>query len=67
MTERDADGCDLCGDVTAAMFLHARCHPTAPLIVRKEGRVLILSCYLPTCGREVVRLLLADEQEAPMP
>lgn len=56
----NVDGCDLCGDVTEAMFLHARCHPTAPLRARKTGNVLILTCYLPDCGREVARLALAE-------
>ena len=51
--------CELCGDVDETMFLHARCHPTAPLRARKDGNVLILTCYLPECGREVVRLELA--------
>jgi hypothetical protein len=51
--------CDLCGDVDEVMFLQPRCHPTAPLIARKEGNILILSCYLPACSREVVRLELA--------
>ena len=59
------DACDLCGDVDEALFLHARCHPTAPLRLRKEGLVLIVSCYLPSCGREVVRLRLAED--LPMP
>ena len=59
-SETGHDACGLCGDVTAAQFLHARCHPTAPLRVRKEGRTLILTCYLPACGREVVRLTLAE-------
>lgn len=57
----DPVACDLCGDADETLFLQARCHPTAPLRVRKEHNVLILSCYLPDCGREVVRLLLADE------
>lgn len=52
--------CDLCGDTSAAMFLHTRCHSTAPLMARKEGDELILSCYLPECGREVVRLKLQE-------
>jgi hypothetical protein len=55
-------GCDLCGDVTEAMFLRARCHPTAPLIVRKEGDTLILCCYLPECAREVARFQIASSQ-----
>jgi len=57
-TDRD-EHCDLCYDITASQFLHARCHPTAPLRAIKEGDVLILRCYVPTCDREVVRLTLA--------
>jgi len=53
--------CDLCGDVDEALFLLARCHPTAPLRAIKEGDVLILRCYVPDCDREVVRLKLAPE------
>ena len=56
--------CELCGDTDSTMFLLARCHPTAPLLARKEGKILILSCYVPTCGREVARLQLAED--APM-
>ena len=51
--------CDLCGDVPSTLFLQARCHPTAPLRVRKEGSTLILTCYVPECSREVARLQLA--------
>jgi hypothetical protein len=54
--------CDLCGDVDATLFLHARCHPTAPLRAEKAGDVLILCCYLPDCMREVVRLRLATDE-----
>ena len=54
-----AIGCGLCGDADGTLFLRARCHLTAPLIARKEDDWLILSCYLPTCGREVARLQLA--------
>ena len=60
------DRCELCGDVDGALFLHARCHPSAPLRARKEGRVLILSCYVPSCGREVVRLRLDEDGRPPM-
>jgi hypothetical protein len=59
----ESAACELCGDADGALFLHARCHPSAPLRARKEGDVLILSCYLPTCGREVARLHLAGEGE----
>jgi hypothetical protein len=52
-------GCSLCGDLDGALFLRARCHPSAPLRAIKEGDVLILRCYLPDCDREVVRLDLA--------
>jgi hypothetical protein len=52
--------CELCGDADGAIFLRARCHMTAPLMARKEGEWLILSCYVPSCGREVARLKLAD-------
>ena len=52
--------CDLCGDVSASMFLLSRCHPTAPLRAVKEGQTLILRCYVPECDREVVRLQLAE-------
>ncbi len=50
--------CEFCDDVTAEMFLYARCHPTAPLMARKEGPILILSCYLPECAREVARFTI---------
>lgn len=59
--------CEFCGDVTATMFLRARCHPTAPLLARKEGDILILSCYLPDCSREVARLTLAPTDHRPTP
>jgi hypothetical protein len=51
--------CSLCGDMDGALFLRARCHPSAPLRAIKEDDVLILRCYLPDCDREVVRLELA--------
>lgn len=47
--------CEFCGDTTEAMFLQARCHPIAPLIAKIENGVLVLSCYVPECGREVAR------------
>lgn len=58
--ERPPDSCELCGDVPSALFLHARCHPTAPLRVRKEGPLLILTCFLPSCGREVARFQIYE-------
>lgn len=49
-----AEGCDLCGD-QGPLLLRARCHLTAPLAVSLEGETLIVRCYVPNCGREVVR------------
>jgi hypothetical protein len=65
MTIRDARvaGCSLCGDTDGRLFLHARCHPSAPLRAVKDGDVLILRCYLPDCDREVARLRLASNSE----
>ena len=54
-------GCELCGDVSTTLFLHSRCHPTAPLRAEKSGNLLTLRCYLPECGRVVARLQLQDE------
>jgi hypothetical protein len=56
-------GCALCGDQDGALWLRARCHLTAPLEARIEGDWLILTCYLPACGREIVRLQLAPRAE----
>ncbi len=50
----DLTACDLCSD-QGPLFLHARCHLTAPLEVELNGDELILRCYLPTCRREVGR------------
>jgi hypothetical protein len=57
-----SNACALCGDADGTLFLHARCHLTAPLLARKDGEWLILSCYLPACGREVARLKLAPPE-----
>ena len=59
MKPKDKAACTLCGDVDRALFLRARCHPSAPLRAIKEGDVLVLRCYVPDCDREVVRLDLA--------
>lgn len=47
--------CELCSDQPEVVYLHARCHLTAPLQASLQGNVLILCCYLPSCGREVAR------------
>lgn len=54
-----AVACELCGDNNAEMFLHPRCHMTAPLQVSRNGNEVILKCYLPECGREVTRFTIA--------
>jgi len=54
----DPPKCDLCAtgaELPKSLGLHAKCHLTAPLAVRFEGDVLILSCYVPECSREVGR------------
>ena len=46
--------CELCQDGKDAMlFLHAICHPTAPLRAQLDGTTLTLYCYVPTCNRLV--------------
>lgn len=47
--------CDLCEN-EGPMFLHARCHMTAPLQASIEGDILTLRCYIPTCARVVSRM-----------
>jgi len=58
--ERPPEICEFCGDAPPELFLLARCHPTAPLRVRKEGPLLILTCYLPDCGRELARFQIYE-------
>ena len=52
--KKDDVKCDLCGD-SSKLVLLAKCHMNAPLRATLEGSVLILNCYIPTCGREVAR------------
>jgi hypothetical protein len=52
--------CEFCGDVTTAMWLRAKCHSTAPLMAKLENNVLTLSCYIPECGREVVKFKVSE-------
>lgn len=48
-------GCDLCGDNTPPIHLHAKCHLTAPLRAEIDKGMLTLYCYLPECNRVVAR------------
>ena len=56
--------CDLCGD-DDRMRLRALCHLQAPLAVTFEDGMLVLSCYVPDCGREIARFKLAPEELDP--
>lgn len=55
-----AQKCELCSDnsIPEVLVLHGRCHMTAPLQVTLEGNVLILSCYIPECRREIGRFIV---------
>jgi hypothetical protein len=55
--------CDLCGD-QGPLVLQSRCHFTAPLHLERDGNVLIVRCYLPSCRREVARFTIAGEEAA---
>ncbi len=46
--------CEFCGD-QGPLLLRARCHLTAPLAITLDGNTLIVSCYVPECGKEVAR------------
>lgn len=54
------DGCDLCDDNRGPMYLHGRCHMTAPLEASLEGDILTLRCYVPECRRIVARMRVAE-------
>lgn len=48
------DGCDLCEDGSGSpLYLHGKCHLTAPFLATLEGDKLTLRCYIPECGRVV--------------
>lgn len=47
-------GCELCSD-QGPLLLQSRCHMTAPLQVTLDGDMMIVSCYVPSCRREVAR------------
>ena len=64
MTEPLPTTCDLCADSTGhpeMLYLHARCHLTAPLQAILEGDILTLRCYLPDCRRVVARLRVTEQ------
>jgi hypothetical protein len=61
--------CDLChdseGQPETLIILRSKCHTTAPLAARLEGNVLILSCYIPECNREVARFVVVQREDRP--
>lgn len=58
-----AIGCNLCGDNSQPLHLHAICHMTAPLRAELEDGVLTLYCYIPECNRVVARFRLATNKD----
>lgn len=52
--------CDLCEDNAGPVFVHQRCHMTAPLQASLENGVLTLSCYVPECRRIVVQMRVTE-------
>lgn len=52
--------CELCGGNASPMYLHARCHLSAPLEAVLTGDVLELRCYLPSCNRLVAKMRIAE-------
>lgn len=53
--------CDLCGDNAAPVFLHARCHLSAPLEAELGAdNVLTLRCYVPECNRVIAKFRVAE-------
>jgi hypothetical protein len=51
----------MCGDNEAPLYLHAKCHMTAPLqaILHGDG-TLELRCYVPNCQRTVVKYKITE-------
>lgn len=60
MNSEEKKSCDLCDDA-GPLYLHARCHLTAPLKAAMEDGVLTLSCYIPECSRIVAKFKILQE------
>ena len=54
--------CDLCGDIPEEIFIHGKCHMSAPLQASIIGDEIILRCYLPECQRLIVKYKLSPEK-----
>lgn len=54
-----AEKCELCHDPKTGepeeMYLHARCHMSAPLQASYKDGILVLRCYIPECSRVVAQ------------
>lgn len=56
-------GCDLCQDEDGkpqAIFIHGRCHMSAPSWVSIEDGHLVVRCYVPDCQREIARFEIVE-------
>ena len=52
--------CEFCSDSDGqpeVLYLHARCHPSAPLRAELENGTLALFCYIPECNRLVAQFM----------
>lgn len=52
--------CSFCGDFSAHLHIHARCHPAAPLRAELSEGYLTLFCYLPDCNRRVGQFKITE-------
>lgn len=56
--------CDLCHDPSAGqpeeVYLHARCHLSAPLWALLGNGILTLKCCVPKCGRQVAQFKVIE-------
>lgn len=57
--------CGSCEDIHAPrnLALHGRCHPGAPVKATWEKDQITLSCYIPECGKLIVRFAVEKIEE----
>lgn len=56
--------CDLCSDnngIPEILYMHGRCHMTAPLQASIENGILTLSCYIPECRRVIAKFKVESQ------
>ena len=66
MGQTNKRACEFCARPNGEperLYLHSRCHVTGPMLVSLIDDVLIVSCYIPGCLREVARFKLASQEE----